>query len=203
MSRKPGGTSTGDPRVDSCHALPTGNKKLKKKGHVDPKKQLILYGVNIPQRREPVKEEPNEATIPPSDPHIVMPPPMVYDTPAQPFDIGNDYVFMEDVSHEPTKVPKPKKKTSLPKTHPDGAPLTIKPEHFDLRSCNRPPMEVDELPKEKKNPPPKQQSDLQRQLNVDNLVDKVLGTPMTVTLCKLLSTSPMASKKILDYLPVT
>ena len=43
-------------------------------------------------------------------------------------------------------------------------------------------MEVDELPKEKKNPPQKQQSDLQRQLDVDNLVDKVLGTPTTVTL---------------------
>ena len=90
-----------------------------------------------------------------------MPPPMVYDTPAQPLDIGDDDVFMEDVSYEPTKVPKLKKKTSLPKTHPDGAPLTVKPEHFDLRSCNRPPMEVDRPPKEKKNPPPKRQSDLQ------------------------------------------
>ena len=64
-------------------------------------------------------------------------------------------------------------------------------------------MEVDKLPKEKKNPPPKQQSDLHRQLDVDNLVDKVLGTPTTVTLRELLGTSPMASKKILDYLHVT
>ena len=64
-------------------------------------------------------------------------------------------------------------------------------------------MEVDELPKEKKNPPPKQQSDLQQQLDVDNLVNKVLGTPMTVTLCELLGTSPTASKKILDYLCIT
>ena len=111
--------------------------------------------------RSPVKEEPKEATIPPSDPQIVMPLPMVYDTPAQPFDIGDDDVFMEVVSHKPTKVPKPKKNTSLPKTCPDGAPLTVKPEHFDLQSCDRPPMEVDEPPKEKKNPPPKQQSNLQ------------------------------------------
>ena len=140
---------------------PTDNKKSKKKGHVDPKKWLLFARVNIPQRRKPVKEEQKEAMIPPSNPQIVMPPPMVFDTPAQPFDIGDDDVFMEDVSHEPTKVPKPKKKTSLPKTHPDGAPLTIKPEHFDLRSRNRPPMEVDEPPKEKKNPPLKQQSDLQ------------------------------------------
>ena len=140
---------------------PTDDKKSKEKGHVDPKKQLLFDGVNIPQRREPVKEEPKEATIPPSDPQIVMPPPMVFDTPAQPFDIGDDNIFMEDVSHEPTKVPKPKKKTSLPKTCPDGAPLTVKPEHFDLQSHDRPPMEVDELPKEKKNPPQKQQSDLQ------------------------------------------
>ena len=64
-------------------------------------------------------------------------------------------------------------------------------------------MAVDELSKEKKNPPPKQQSELQRQLDVDNLVDKVLGTPTTVTLCELLGTSPTASKKILDYLRVT
>ena len=64
-------------------------------------------------------------------------------------------------------------------------------------------MEVDKLPKEKKNPPQKQQSDLQRQLDVDNLVDKVLGTPTTVTLRKLLGASPTASKKILDYLRVT
>ena len=113
---------------------------------------------------------------------------------------------MEDVSHKPTKVPKPKKKTSLPKTRPDGAPLTVKPEHFDLRSHDRPPMEimeVDKLPKEKKNSPPKQQSDLQQQLDVDNLVDKVLGTPMTVTLRELLGASTMASKKILDYLHIT
>ena len=93
---------------------------------------MIFDGVDIPQRREPVKEEPKEVTIPPSDPQIVMPPPIVFDTPVQPFDIADDDVFMEDVSHEPTKVPKPKKKTSLPKTHPDGAPLTVKPEHFDL-----------------------------------------------------------------------
>ena len=92
---------------------------------------------------------------------------------------------------------------SLPKTRPDGAPLTVKPEHFDLRSHDRPPMEVDELPKEKKNPSPKQQSKLQRQLYVDNLVDKVLGTATTVTLCELLGTSPTASKKIQDYLCVT
>ena len=99
---------------------------------MDPKKWMIFDGVNIPQRREPVKEEPTEAMIPPSNPHIFMPPPMANDTPAQPFNIGNDDVFMEDVSHEPTKVPKPKKKTSLPKTHPDGAPLTVKPENFDF-----------------------------------------------------------------------
>ena len=60
--------------------------------------------------------------------------------------------------------------------------VTVKLEHFNLRSCNRPPMEVDELSKEKKNPPPKQQSEFQRQFNVDNLVNKVLGTAMTVTL---------------------
>ena len=64
-------------------------------------------------------------------------------------------------------------------------------------------MAVGELSKEKKNPPPKQQSDLQRQLDVDNLVNKVLGTPTTVTLRELLGTSPTASKKILDYLRVT
>ena len=64
-------------------------------------------------------------------------------------------------------------------------------------------MEVDELPKERKNPPQKQQSDLQQQLDVDNLVDKVLGTPTTVTLRELLGTSPTASKKFLDYLRVT
>ena len=38
---------------------------------------------------------------------------------------------------------------------------------------------------------------------MDNLVDKVLGTPMTVTLQELLGASTMASKKILDYLHVT
>ena len=38
---------------------------------------------------------------------------------------------------------------------------------------------------------------------MDNLVNKVLGTPMTVTLCELLGASPTASKKILDYLCVT
>ena len=119
---------------------PKDDKKLKKKGHVDPKKQMIFDGVEIPQHRKPVKEEPREATIPPSDPHIVMPPPMVFDTPAQPFDIGDNNIFMEDVSHEPTKVPKPKKKTSLPKTHPDGAPTTVKPEHFNLHSHARPPI---------------------------------------------------------------
>ena len=81
---------------------PTDNKKLKKKGHVDPKKWVIFDRVNIPQRHEPVKEEPKEAMIPPSDPHIVMPPPMVYDTPAQPFNIGDGNIFMEDVSHKPT-----------------------------------------------------------------------------------------------------
>ena len=80
---------------------------------------MIFDGVDIPQRREPVKEEPKEATIPPSDPQIVMLPPIVYDMPVQPFNIADDDVFMEDVSHEPTKVPKPKKKTSLPKTRPD------------------------------------------------------------------------------------
>ena len=64
-------------------------------------------------------------------------------------------------------------------------------------------MEVDEPPKEKKNPPQKQQSDLQRQLDVDNLVNKVLGTPTTVTLHELLGASPTASKKILDYLRIT
>ena len=53
-------------------------------------------------------------------------------------------------------------------------------------------MEVDEPPKEKKNPPPKQQSNLQRQLDVDNLVDKVLGMPTTVTLHELLGASPTA-----------
>ena len=38
---------------------------------------------------------------------------------------------------------------------------------------------------------------------MDNLVDKVLGTPTTVTLQELLGASTMASKKILDYLCVT
>ena len=104
---------------------PTDDKKSKKKGHVDPKKWLIFDGVNIPQRHKAVKEELKEAMIPPSNPHIVMPPPMVYNTPAQPFNIGDNDIFMEDVSHEPTKVPKPKKKMSLPKTYPDGAPLTV------------------------------------------------------------------------------
>ena len=89
---------------------PKDNKKLKKKGHVDPKKRMIFDGVDISPRCEPVKEEPKEATIPPNNPHIVMPPPMVYDTPAQPFNIGDDDVFMEDVTHEPSKVPKLKKK---------------------------------------------------------------------------------------------
>ena len=58
----------------------TDDKKLKKKGHVDPKKQMIFDGVDIPQRCEPVKEEPKEATISPNDPQIVMPPPIVFDT---------------------------------------------------------------------------------------------------------------------------
>ena len=122
---------------------------------------MIFDEIEIPQRHEPVKEEPKEATIPPNNPHIVMPPPMVYNTPAQPFDVGNNDIFMEDVTHKPPKVPKPKKKTSLPKICPDGAPLMAKPEHFDLQSHNRPLMEADEPSKEKKNPPPKQQSELQ------------------------------------------
>ena len=64
-----------------------------------------------------------------------MPPPMVYDLPAKAFNIGNDNIFMEDVTQESPKFAKLKKKTSFPKTHPDGAPLTAKPEHFDLQSC--------------------------------------------------------------------
>ena len=35
--------------------------------NMDPKKRMIFDGVDIPQRRDPVKEEPKEATIPPSD----------------------------------------------------------------------------------------------------------------------------------------
>ena len=110
---------------------------------------------------------------------------------------------MEDVTHEPPKVPKPKKKTSSPKICPDGALLMAKLEHFVLWSHDRPPMEVDEPSKEKKNPPPKQQSELQQQLNMDDLVKKLLGTATTVTLQELLGASPMASKKIQDYLCVT
>ena len=48
-------------------------------------------------------------------------------------------------------------------------------------------MEVDETQKEKKIPPPKQQSELQQQLNMDDLVNKILGTAMTVTLWELLA----------------
>jgi len=55
----------------------------------------------------------------------------------------------------------------------------------------------------KKEPPPKQQSELQRTLNVDTLVDKVLATPTTITLGELLGAAPMASKKVSDYLRIT
>jgi len=55
----------------------------------------------------------------------------------------------------------------------------------------------------KKDPPPKQQSELQRTLNVDTLVDKVLATPTTITLGELLGAAPMASKKVSDYLRIT
>src|SRR6266481_40775 len=55
----------------------------------------------------------------------------------------------------------------------------------------------------KKMPPQKQQSQLQHSLNMDSLMDKVLGTPTTVTLRELLGASPVASKKIQDYLRVT
>jgi len=111
-----------------------------------------------------------------------MPPPMVFDTPEHPYDPQDDDVFTEDVEMQPPAV-KSKKKSSL-KTRPDGAPLTVKPEHFDLRPHDR-PIDIDEPPKEKKSlqkTVQKQQSELQRQLNMDELVAKVLATPTTITI---------------------
>src|SRR6266481_2343248 len=172
---------------------PKEDKKPKKKDHQPAKKKLIFDGVDIPKR--PIKQE-----DPVPDPHIVMPPPMVFDTPDHPFDPLDDDMFMEDVSLElPEGKPKKKK---LQKTRPDGAPLTVKPEHFDLRTREQIQKEADDKAKER-TPPQKQQSQLQRSLNMDSLMDKVLGTPTTVTLRELLGASPTASKKIQDYLRVT
>jgi len=55
----------------------------------------------------------------------------------------------------------------------------------------------------KKDPPLKQQSELQQTLNIDTLIDKVLATLMMITLGELLGAAPMASKKVLDYLQIT
>ena len=95
-----------------------------------------------------------------------MLPPMVFDTPEHPYDPQDNDVFMEDVAMElpemDPQVIKKKRKSSL-KTRPDGAPLTVKPEHFDLRPCDQ-PIDVDEPPKEKKSlqkTAQKQQSKLQ------------------------------------------
>jgi len=134
-----------------------------------------------------------------------MPPPMVFDTPEHPYDPQDDDVFMEDVTMELPEMHSPavksKKKLSL-KTRPDGAPLMVKPEHFNLRPRDR-PIDIDEPPKEKKPLPKtvqKQQSKLQQQLNMDKLVAKVLATPMTITIQELLGASPPTSKKIQEYL---
>src|SRR6266481_9560849 len=152
---------------------PKEDKKPKKKDHQPAKKKLIFDGVDIPKR--PIKQD-----DPVPDPHIVMPPPMVFDTPDHPFDPLDDDVFMEDVSIElPEGKPKKKK---LQKTRPDGAPLTVKPEHFDLRTREQIQKEADDKAAKERTPPQKQQSQLQRSLNMDSLMDKVLGTPTTVTL---------------------
>jgi len=111
---------------------PKDDKKPRKKDHKDPKKRIIFDGVEIPKSRPPVKEE----IIPAQDPHIIMPPPWFLIRQKHPYDPQDDDVFMEDVAMElpemDPQVVKKKKKLSL-KTRPDGAPLTVKPEHFDLR----------------------------------------------------------------------
>ena len=81
----------------------------------------------------------------------------------------------------------------------------VKPEHFDLWPRDR-PIDVDEPPKEKKplqKTVQKQQSKLQQQLNMDELVANVLATPTTITIRELLGASPPTSKKIQECLRIT
>jgi hypothetical protein len=50
---------------------------------------------------------------------------------------------------------------------------------------------------------PKLQSQLQRNLNMDTFVEKILATPITVTLSEALGSSPLTTKKIQEYLRFT
>src|SRR6266481_7907292 len=122
---------------------PKEDKKPKKKDHQPAKKKLIFNGVDIP--KHPIKQE-----DPVPDPHNVMPHPMVFDTPDHPFDFLDDDMFMEDVSLElPEGKPKKKK---LQKTRPNGTPLTVKPENFNLRTREQIQKEADDKFKEKTPP---------------------------------------------------
>src|SRR5882724_10119152 len=148
----------------------------------------------------PMPAAPKPMDLTAQEPRIVLPPPLAtYEQPPAPFDPLDDDEIMEDVSSDastdsttfPVKktLKRPKRLTKLSKPQPVIPSIPNEPIPNDQSM--------------KKYPPPKQKSELQRTLNVDTLIDKVLATLTTITLGELLGAAPMASKKVSDYLRIT
>jgi len=116
-----------------------------------------------------------------------MPPPIQpFNPPTLPFNPMDDNEIMEDPLTQlppPVFPQQPKKNVPKPPVITQNPPKDI-------------PSKKPQVPPQQ--PQLKQQSDLQRSLDIDSFVDKVLLTATTVTLRELLGASPAAAKKIQD-----
>src|SRR5467141_3148541 len=167
-------------------------KAPRKEAHEDPKRRMIFDGIRLPQIPA-ASQKPTEPLA--QEPRIVLPPPLAtYEQPPAPFDPFDDDEIMEDISSDSStdsttfpvkKVPKKTKRLTKPNKKQPVIPSIPNDQSM------------------KKEPLPKQQSELQQTLNVKSLIDKVLETPTTITLRELLGAAPMTSKKIQDYLRIT
>jgi len=178
-------------------AVKKDSKLQKKDAHVEPKRRMLFDGIRVPQIPA-TTSKPMDPVI--QEPRLVHPPPLAtYEQPPVPFNISDDDEFMEDVftdsSNDSTTFPlkKPLKKSQPP-------PKPNKKTPIDPGKTKEP---IPDGSAVKKDAAPKQQTELQRSLDLESLVDKVLATPTTITLRDLLGASPTASKKVADYLRIT